>query len=133
MARDQDFDRWKRICYSQYWSRASRKYGLDAYCAGLLRLIKSQFSPKNVFELAIGNGFPFAENLARSGIDVTGCDISEDLVAELKQSFPEIRAFVGGYIDNSFAEQFDVVYCLRSTWYFPDIDRAMYPSGRQHL
>lgn len=122
----QDFDRWKREIYPQYWSRASRKYGLDAYCAGLLALIKSQSPPpQNVFELAIGNGFPFAENLASSGIDVAGCDISEELVDELKATFPAIRAFVGGYADSSCVEKFDIVYCFRSSWHFPDIDRAI--------
>lgn len=126
MDRYQDFERWKRDIYPQYWSRASRKYGLDAYCAGLLYLIRSQSPPpKNAFELAIGNGFPFADNLASSGIDVAGCDISEDLVAELKATFPAIRAFVGGYADSRCVEKFDVVYCFRSSWHFPDIDCAI--------
>lgn len=120
------FEDWKRDIYPEYWSRASRKYGQDAYCAGLLALIK-KFSPRDVFELAIGNGFPFAESLVKENIKVTGCDISEHLIAELKESLPEVHAFVGGYADPKISQlsEFDLVYCFRSTWHFPDIDTAI--------
>lgn len=126
MKDQQVFDDWKRNIYPKYWSRVSRKLGLDAYCAGLLILVK-RFSPCKVFELAVGNGFPFAENLVKERIDVSGCDISAQLIAELKESLPEVHAFVGGYADFNPAETgtFDLVYCFRSTWYFPDIAAAI--------
>jgi SAM-dependent methyltransferase len=49
------------------------------------------------------------------------------LIAELKESLPKVHAFVGGYADpnSSESDAFDVVYCFRSTWYFPDIAVAI--------
>jgi hypothetical protein len=52
-------EKLKKDNYPKYWSRASRAYGLDSYCAGLIKLVES-YSPRTVFELGIGNGFSFA-------------------------------------------------------------------------
>lgn len=123
------FERWKRDVYPRYWIRKSRQYGLDFYCKGLLALIKER-QPVSAFELAIGTGYPFAKQLLGAGIDVVGCDISQELITELKKDFPGIAAFVGGYEDfdvvkGAVTQRFDLVYCLRSTWYFTDIAAAI--------
>lgn len=123
------FERWKREIYPKYWIRKSREYGLDHYCKGLISLIEERH-PKYVFELAIGTGYPFAENLLAAGINVSGCDISQELIAELKNNYPAVTACVGGYEDlykvkAKVAHKFDVVYSLRSSWYFTDIAAAI--------
>lgn len=119
------FERWKRDIYPKYWIRKSREYGLDHYCKGLISLIEERH-PKSVFELAIGTGYPFAGSLLAAGIDVAGCDISQELIAELKKNFPAVTACVGGYEDldkvkSNVAQKFDIVYSLRSSWYFIDV------------
>ena len=135
------FERWKRDIYPTYWIRKSREYGLDNYCKGLIALIE-EMQPKTVFELAIGTGYPFAEKLLADDIDVAGCDISPELIVQLRESFPAINACVGGYeeldkVNAAINQKFDLVYCLRSTWYFTDIaadiDFMLYfvrPGGR---
>ncbi|MGE5466093.1 MAG: class I SAM-dependent methyltransferase [Ignavibacteria bacterium] len=129
MADLDSYERWKRETYPDYWSRKSREYGLDGYCQGLIALVESQ-RPATAFELAIGNGFPFAENLLKRGIAISGCDISESLIEELDRCYPEANGHVGGYedlaaLDAVVKERHDVVYCFRSSWYFPDIARAI--------
>ena len=104
-------------------------YGIDFYCKGLLRLIEKN-QPQSVFELAIGTGYPFAEKLLISGIDVFGCDISEELINYSKKSFPSINVCVAGYQDidkikSIFNKNFNIVYCFRSTWYFSNIADAI--------
>lgn len=123
------FERWKRDIYPKYWIRKSREYGLDHYCKGLISLIEES-QPKSVFELAIGTGYPFAEKLLADDIDVAGCDISPELIAELNRSFPAINACVGGYEDldkvkAAINQKFDLVYSLRSTWHFIDVAAAI--------
>ncbi len=136
-----EFEEWKREIYPKYWIRKSCKYGLDNYCRGLIKLI-TEGQPKSAFELGIGTGYPFAENLLSAGINVAGCDISKVLINELNSSFPTIISCVGGYEDLNqvkiaINQKFDLVYCLRSTWYFTDmaaaIDFMLYfvrPGGR---
>ena len=117
-------DKWKKNIYPKYWSRASRAYGLDSYCAGLIKLVES-YSPRTVFELAIGNGFPFAEAFCARGVKVFGCDISEDLISELSKDYPVVTAYVGGYNETLSGGVYDCVYCFRSSWYFSDIVNAI--------
>lgn len=126
MSTETDFDRWKKNVYPKYWSRASKAYGIDAYCRGLIRLVQSH-SPRTVFELAIGNGFPFAGTFSSSGIEVAGCDISADLLAELRKDYPRVQAELGGYENAHIfpGRTFDLVYCFRSTWHFPDLEAAI--------
>ena len=123
------FESWKRDIYPRYWMRKSREYGFDSYCKGLLDLVE-ECRPGSVFELAIGTGHPFAENLLTAGINVAGCDISKELIDQLRKDFPSISACVGGYEDlndvkNEVSGKFDLVYSFRSTWYFTDIAAAI--------
>jgi len=124
-----DFDHWRRAVYPRYWSKRAHEYGIDPYVTGLFALIRS-VQPADTFELAIGNGYPFAAGLTEGGIAVTGCDISELLVQECAQLAPRATAYAGGYDDPAVlaavaGRRFDVVYCFRSTWYFPDIEQAI--------
>jgi len=84
MAAMHGFERWKRDIYPKYWIRKSREYGFDHYCKGLVALIEDR-QPESAFELAIGTGYPFAKKLLAAGIDVSGCDISQELITELSK------------------------------------------------
>ena len=55
-----NFDKWKLNIYPKYWNRKSREYGVSFYEKGLISLIE-KYQPKSVFDLGIGNGYPFAE------------------------------------------------------------------------
>ena len=87
---------------------------MDSYCAGLTKLVES-YSPRTVFELAIGNGFPFAEAFCAGGFKVFGCDISEDIISELSKDCPDVTSYVGGYNETlSGGGGYDCVCCFRS-------------------
>ncbi len=77
--------------------------------------------------MAIGTGWPFAINLLNEGIDVYGSDIADFLVEGIKSHYPEIKVTVASYEDLGVTEvdQYDVVYCFRSTWYFPNVLKAI--------
>ena len=112
--------------YPAYWSRAAKKYGLDDYCQRLIDIITS-YQPRTVFELAIGNGYPLADGLEKRSIAVAGLDISPLLIQELNESNPNIHATAGcfeEYIVDE-AKKYDLVYCLRSSWYFENFLNAV--------
>ena len=79
-----------------------------------------------LLEVAIGTGYPVADFLARAGYRVHGVDISPALVARCRELNPAIDAVVGDaerldHPDRSF----DATYCFHSSWYFPDLRRAL--------
>ena len=118
--------KWVLNTYPSYWNRAAHKYGLDAYCQRLIDIISS-YGPKNVFELAIGNGYPLADGLEGRSIAVAGLDISPLLIQELNKSNPNIHATAGLFEEYIVDEvkKYDIVYCLRSSWYFENFLNAV--------
>jgi SAM-dependent methyltransferase len=116
--------KWQKELYSKYWLNKVKKYGFDSYCKGLCKLIESK-SPNSVYELAIGTGYPFAINFFKKGILVKGSDISEILIQELRNNCPDIQSQIISYEKIEPEDPVDVVYCFRSTWYFPDILKAL--------
>ena len=117
---------WQKKQYSRFWSGQVLKYGFDDYCKGLCELVEKR-KPSSVYEMGIGTGWPFAITFHEKGIQVAGSDISELLVEELTGRYPSIKASVASYENiNPVEEQkYDVVYCFRSTWYFPDLTKAL--------
>lgn len=117
---------WQRENYAKYWVDQVSKYGFDDYCKGLLNLILSK-KPSSVYELAIGTGWPFAISLNENGVAVAGSDISELLIQEIKNNYPNINVVAQTYEDikPNQANQYCLVYCFRSSWYFPDIYKAL--------
>ena len=91
-------EKWQKKSYSFYWSEQVKKYGFDDYCKGLCDLIEIK-SPQTVYDLGIGNGFPFAGYFFEKGICVSGCDISEILITSLKKNYSGINATVESYED----------------------------------
>ena len=114
---------FKRV-YSKVWQRRVQLYGFDDYLKAMVKLIKEK-APSSVFELAIGTAWPIAKELADAGVNVSGCDIAEELIDVARSKYPEINSFVSGYEDLMTDKKYDTVYCLRSTWYFRDILQAL--------
>ncbi len=114
--------------YSQYWLTARETiYGFSDYDRNLCDYIRGN-TPEGaaLLDVAVGTGYPFADHFQQLGYSVHGVDISPDLVEECRSLNPEIEAKVGDaesldYPDDSF----DCAYCFHSTWYFPDLPKAI--------
>lgn len=118
---------WTSEERAESWFKEVERYGKNPYVLGVLNLIE-QTHPRRVFDVACGNGFPFASSLLEKNIEVHGCDLSLPLLQEAARLYPALRWHHTDYehiVEKTGGEQYDVVYCLRSTWYFPDITRAL--------
>lgn len=118
---------WNTKESAEFWISEVQKYGQSPYVEGVLALLERR-NPKKVFELGLGNGFPFASTLSQKGVEVHGCDISFPLLQEVAKKYPQVRWHQGGYEDlvqKISGQQYDIVYCVRTSWYFPDIFLAI--------
>ncbi len=119
--------KYMRDVYSKYWIAArEKKYGFSEYDKNLIEYITKNAGGRKLLEVAIGTGYPFADYFYKEGYVVHGIDISPLLVEKCKRLFPDVDCKVGDaenlpYEDNCF----DVVYCFHSTWYFPDLIKAI--------
>ena len=60
------------------------------------------------------------------GYEVYGIDISPTHVDMVKESLPNINVRVGDSEDLEFQDNFfDIVFCFRSTWYFPNLIKSI--------
>lgn len=109
--------------YSKFWTETSKKYGLEDGIDSIIEILK-QLHVKTAFEVGIGTGWPIADSLLKSGIKMSGCDISESLITQAKKSYPDMDLFAGTIwevgINKRTASQYDMVYCIRSSWYMKE-------------
>lgn len=109
--------------YSEFWEKQSYVYGIGNYENYILHEIETA-NPKNVFEVGIGNGYPFALSLKEKGIIVSGCDVAPRLVESTKSklggAYGDIK--VGTINEISIEYTYDVVYCVRVSWYMKEKD-----------
>lgn len=115
-----------KTVYSQYWVEQTKKYGYAPYEQNLVKLITKSI-PKRVFEVGIGTGWPIGAALKKKGIKVDGCDIADRSVALAKKELDNEKGIWTGDVleykgDN---EIYDVVYCVRASWYIPDFNRII--------
>lgn len=118
---------WNTAEGAKFWLSDVQKYGQSPYVEGVLALLERR-GPKKVFELGLGNGFPLAATLLQKGVEVHGCDISFPLLQEVEKKYPQVRWHQGGYEDlvpKTSGQQYDIVYCVRTSWYFPNIFLAI--------
>ena len=55
-----------------------------------------------------------------------GVDISDILIERCQQLFPKIKSSVGDAENLVFEDGFfDLCFCVHSTWYFPDVNKAI--------
>ena len=98
--------------YNKFWEKQTKKYGYSVYEKSLVSLI-ARSHPQNVFEVGIGTGWPIGAALKKKGIRVCGCDLAEILENEEGIWEGDVLSYEG-------KEQFDVVYCVRASWYIPN-------------
>lgn len=106
--------------YSKFWVNQTKVYGYGIYEQNLVKLI-SRSSPKRVFEVGIGTGWPIGAELKKKGIVVDGCDVAGRLVALAQKELENEKGiFVGDVKKYQGDTLYDVTYCVRASWYFPD-------------
>jgi len=111
--------------YSKFWEKQTKKYGYSTYERNLVRLI-AQSSPKKVFEVGIGTGWPIGTALKEKEIVVNGCDLAESsIILARKELENEKGIWVGDVLSYNGKELYDVVYCVRASWYIPDFYAAL--------
>ncbi len=112
--------------YSKNWSRARKEYGVAKYDRDLIHELSKKGKTGKILEVGIGDGFPYSNVLDEMGYEAYGIDISSALVDMVKESLPKINVKVGDAEDLEFIDNFfDVVFCFRSTWYFPDVIKSL--------
>lgn len=110
-----------KTVYNKFWEKQTKKYGYSLYEHRLVQLI-SKSSPKEVFEVGIGTGWPIGAALKAKGINVDGCDIARSAVKLAKKELEnESGIWVGDVMKYKGAKLYDVTYCVRASWYMPDI------------
>lgn len=89
-----------------------------------------------VLDVACGTGVLFPDYL-KAGAEITGIDISENMVKTAREKFPGTRIFCGDATDFSFEEKFDVIMIYNAFPHFDEpeklirnLAKALNPSGR---
>lgn len=115
-----------KTVYSKYWAKQTKKYGYAPYEQNLVRLI-AKSSPQRVFEVGIGTGWPIGTALKKQGIDVDGCDIAESSVILAKKELDNENGIWTGDVFEYRGDKecYDVVYCVRASWYIPGFYRTV--------
>ena len=106
--------------YNKFWENQTKKYGYALYEQNLVRII-AQTKPKKVFKVGIGTGWPIGTALKDKGIMVDGCDLAESSVLLAREELGNEKGiWAGDVLSYTGNEQYDVVYCVRVSWYIPD-------------
>ena len=117
---------YMRNIYSKNWSRKRKEYGVGQYDKDLIHELSKKIKNGKILDVGIGDGFPYSNVLDEMGYEVYGIDISPTHVDMVKESLPKINVEVGDSEDLEFTDNFfDVVFCFRSTWYFPDVIKSI--------
>lgn len=119
---------YMRKAYSKYWITArERIYGFSKYDKNLCNYICTHVPiGGKLLEVAIGTGYPFAEFFQKQGYYVYGIDLSPELIEKCKKLYPNVDCKVGDAENLEYPNNyFDATYCFHSTWYFPDLNKAV--------
>lgn len=114
--------------YHTHWGRKVLEYGYSAYHARMLEIITSSVEPKSgyLLEVGVGTGWPFACKLLEKGYIIYGGDLVEGLVREARVVLGNSRSIVLDAENLPLVdESFELVYCLQSSWLFPDLNKAI--------
>lgn len=111
--------------YSKFWIDQTKKYGYGVYEQNLVKLIL-RLRPEKVFEVGIGTGWPIGTALKEKGVQIDGCDIAPNLVELAQEQLDnEFGIWTGDVLKYKGDAQYDVTYCVRSSWYIPDFYRTL--------
>ena len=119
---------YMRDVYSKYWITAREKrYGVSRYDELVCNYIHENL-PKNqrILDAAIGTGIPFSDYLQKKGHELYGIDIYPALIEKCSELNEFIKCSVGDVESIEFENNFfDCTICFHSTWYFPNIHKAI--------
>lgn len=109
--------------YGPFWQKQVQAYGLSDWHRDLARRMLEAVPEGRTLEVGAGTGFPYAGLLLEKGRHVVGVDIAQSLLAEGKSILRGAAADAGWlpFLSGSFR----LVYCLRSSWLFGDLPRAV--------
>lgn len=111
--------------YDKFWEKQTKVYGITRYEKYIIHEIVKR-KPKKVFEVGIGNGWPIGVALYRKSIRVSGCDVSKRLVESARKNLHcQEEIWTGELKDYNGNEKYDVVYCVRTSWYISDFFRVL--------
>ena len=122
---------YSRDIYSKFWITAREEHsfskGLLKYETNLCNYICKNVHPgKKLLDAAIGTGSPFGDFFQKAGFSVHGIDIAAILVQKCQQLYPNIKCKVGDVEDLDYPDEyFDCTYCFNSTFYLPDLNKAI--------
>jgi len=76
-----------------------------------------------ILEVGAGTGYPFATLVAEEGRRIVGTDLARGLLAEGREVMNGVASDARQlpFPDDSFR----LVFCIRSSWYFPDLPRCV--------
>lgn len=77
-----------------------------------------------VLDVACGTGVLFPDYISRKA-NVTGLDISAEMVKTAKDKFPQIEVICGDAENISFAEKFDVIMIYNAFPHFPNPEKLI--------
>ncbi len=127
-------DNWKEFYRTKYpgiWKKRVKHYGFTEYHREILRLLNAQEGEK-ILECGIGIGWPLAISLGRKGINITGVDISSELLEQCQTNFHKENLTIDCYkIDMDRTNlpfkdgSFDKVYFISTSWYLLNIKNAL--------
>jgi len=129
---------WGKVAdwYNEYLQKEDT-YQSKVILPNLLRILGVQ-KDKHVLDLACGQGF-FANEIIKLGADVTGSDISSELIDVAEKNIPNAKFFVSPASELTFAKngEFDVVICVLALQnienieaVFKEVRRALKQNGR---
>ena len=120
---------WVRTEYAPFWSEQAARYGFaDAYRALAARWDREVPAQSLCLDAGIGTGFPMGLALAPRQ-RLAGVDLSRDLLRSARAALPPPagrRLAQADLANLPFrTASFDLVYCLRSSWYVADLGRLL--------
>lgn len=115
------------VCSKHFEVVRDNVYGFSDYDKNLCKYMLSIIPKESILlEVGIGTGYPFAQYFQSQEFTIHGIDISPYLVNICIQRYPGIVCKVGDAEELSYADStFDLVYCFHSTWYFPNLIKAI--------
>lgn len=123
-----DRKEYMREVYSKYWMTARDKiYGFMQYDKNLCSYMVEQIPEGGIIlDVAMGDGYPFAKFFSEKGYIVHGLDIAPTLIEKCRRMYPDINCRVGNAENLEYPnDYFDCTYCFHSTWYFPNLNKAL--------
>jgi ubiquinone/menaquinone biosynthesis C-methylase UbiE len=125
-----------RLFYERFWHRPEESSPEDdrttpARLKRLLAVLKDQSTSGRVLDAGCGNGF-FTNAIKDAGYDVTGLDISENILIETRRRYPTAKLVLSG-LDSPWPfedKSFDMVFSTETIEHIFDIYEMIREANR---